>query len=811
MDKPIVAIFSDSNFFSIHLVENLLAKSWSVIVFAPDKKNWLIKTDHIANRLNLRVDEEKNFLPTIPLSYCIFCFGFLNLRAAYDKFKSLYSENVIKTVKSFAIFPSEIFDATENNNLPLNSNLAVIYLSNIFGPRLDPESGLRISAILTEVVKGKSMTVGVGEVFYPVFAPNVAREISKWLFSFGPYGKEIFVVGSQVSASELWRSVLKLLPDIKLFYDKNIQIKQIPRGFLRQNLESNLSFMLKETLLRVVPNVKKKQLPKFIKPLILFLVIYLALPVFSLLLASGLLYASYVFYGSGKMDLAKNLIVLSKVASGIGRVGLPYKEVVYGLNAFRKLGDVGLTSLEVIEVSKEFMSKVLGNEIYDPESFSGRLKVYSDFIYQSVSLLEAETKVEAGEGVIMAKKILNKVNFEKIKKVALAGSGISEELSGVLGKDGRKTYLVLFQNNMEIRPTGGFIGSFAIVTFEGGRMTDFSVSDVYSADGQLKGHIEPPKPIKDYLGEANWFLRDSNWDPDFPTSAKRAEWFIDKEIGRAVDGVIAIDLSPVKDALAVMGPMFLPDYNMDVTTENLYEKTQEEVHEDFFPGTHKKASFLTALSRNMVEQLADLDSSEKTGMIKTFYESLEQRHIQFYLHNEKIQSAISGLGWSGTLAQGNCGKDCYPDFVGLVEANVGVNKANYFISRDQNLAVNVLPDRIERELTVRFKNSANPGLGLPANYKSYVRILVPADAQVEGNYEITEGGGLKEIGFLLEVITGQEKEVVVSWSSSKAVDNYGVYIRKQAGTGEDGNLSVAINGDVVYNSNLIKDTWIQKP
>ena len=811
MDKPIVAIFSDSNFFSIHLVENLLAKSWSVIVFAPDKKNWLIKTDHIANRLNLRVDEEKNFLPTIPLSYCIFCFGFLNLRAAYDKFKSLYSENVIKTVKSFAIFPSEIFDATENNNLPLNSNLAVIYLSNIFSPRLDPESGLRISAILTEVVEGKSMTVGVGEVFYPVFAPNVAREISKWLFSFGPYGKEIFVVGSQVSASELWRSVLKLLPDIKLFYDKNIQIKQIPRGFLRQNLESNLSFMLKETLLRVVPNVKKKQLPKFIKPLILFLVIYLALPVFSLLLASGLLYASYVFYGSGKMDLAKNLIVLSKVASGIGRVGLPYKEVVYGLNAFRKLGDVGLTSLEVIEVSKEFMSKVLGNEIYDPESFSGRLKVYSDFIYQSVSLLEAETKVEAGEGVIMAKKILNKVNFEKIKKVALAGSGISEELSGVLGKDGRKTYLVLFQNNMEIRPTGGFIGSFAIVTFEGGRMTDFSVSDVYSADGQLKGHIEPPKPIKDYLGEANWFLRDSNWDPDFPTSAKRAEWFIDKEIGRAVDGVIAIDLSPVKDALAVMGPMFLPDYNMDVTTENLYEKTQEEVHEDFFPGTHKKASFLTALSRNMVEQLADLDSSEKTGMIKTFYESLEQRHIQFYLHNEKIQSAISGLGWSGTLAQGNCGKDCYPDFVGLVEANVGVNKANYFISRDQNLAVNVLPDRIERELTVRFKNSANPGLGLPANYKSYVRILVPADAQVEGNYEITEGGGLKEIGFLLEVITGQEKEVVVSWSSSKAVDNYGVYIRKQAGTGEDGNLSVAINGDVVYNSNLIKDTWIQKP
>ena len=158
---------------------------------------------------------------------------------------------------------------------------------------------------------------------------------------------------------------------------------------------------------------------------------------------------------------------------------------------------------------------------------------------------------------------------------------------------------------MELRPTGGFIGSFGLITFDGGRLSDLTVNDVYTADGQLNGHVEPPLPIKNYLGEASWWLRDSNWDPDFPTSAKRAEWFLDKELGKKVDGVIATDLYPIKEILKVTGSVFLSDYNSTITSENLYETTQNEVQNNFFPGTHKKASFLTALSRSLLGELTD--------------------------------------------------------------------------------------------------------------------------------------------------------------------------------------------------------------
>ena len=351
-------------------------------------------------------------------------------------------------------------------------------------------------------------------------------------------------------------------------------------------------------------------------------------------------------------------------------------------------------------------------------------------------------------------------------------------------------------------------------------MSDFTLSDVYSADGQLKGHIEPPAPIKDHLGEANWFLRDSNWDPDFPTSASRAEWFLDKEIDKQVDGVIVLDLEPVKSMLMHTGPIYLADYDLDITKDNLYEKTQDEVHEDLFPGTHKKASFLTALSRNLVTEVSNLPSEKKALILKEFYKDLEERHIQISLHNTQVQDSVAALGWNGEVATPTCGSGCYADFVGVVEANVGVNKANYFIQRRHDLKIEILPKKIRRELTIELKNNANPSLGLLGKYKAYVRVLVPVNAEAHGNYDITTSGQRKELGFLAEVLGGEAQKLVISWSTPRVGNmSYGIYFRKQAGTGEDDPLNVSIlapTKSYSYNTNLSRDfltkvTWINTP
>lgn len=821
MAKPLVAIFSDLNSLGLYLIEALLSKNCQIVVYTTERDLWFGRTKHITNRSNFGIKDEKDYLRGVLPSYAVFCCGLVDKNRAFKKFKSIYSLRAFRNIKSLAIFPAEAFESRENASLPLNSNLAVIYTGDLLSPRIDATSNLSINRIIREILGDRTMTIGVGEIFYPIFASDAAKQISKWIFSFGPYGKETFLLGDQVSGAVFWQEVRKLLPGVNLYYDKKLRVSVLPRGYNQEILSAHLGFCLKETL-KGLPQRNKTvstitmpiKIPSRHLKIVLFsITIFLFLPFFCLLISGSLLFASYK---------AKTPIPFAKIPASIGKmesaifkgipvIGAPYKESYFMLGVVEKASDLSINAMSVVEDSGKLLTKVLGDEIYDPENLTKDLEVNLEYIQRTISFIQTETVSSASQGVVAANYLQKKVDLEKLKRLSSQGVIIIANLSRLLGKEGRKTYLVLFQNNMEIRPTGGFIGSFGLVTFEAGRMADFSVSDVYSADGQLKGHIEPPKPIKDYLGEANWYLRDSNWDPDFPASARRAEWFLDKEIDRQVEGVVAIDLSPVKEILKYTGPVYLPDYNIDITSENIYEKTQSEVQENFFPGTHKKASFLTALSRNLVTNFVNLDSSQKISILRTFIDALEKRHIQVFLHDEAVQGAVSSLGWSGEVAVRNCGENCYSDMVGLIEANVGINKANYFITRDQKLAVDVEGDKITRELTINFKNSANPGLGLPAQYKSYVRVLVPQDSEVEGDFEISEGKGIKEIGFFIEVTAGQESQAKVTWSSKAGnKENYGLYVRKQAGTPEEDKISVVINGDLIYNLNFTRDIWLQK-
>ena len=185
---------------------------------------------------------------------------------------------------------------------------------------------------------------------------------------------------------------------------------------------------------------------------------------------------------------------------------------------------------------------VFQNRVGDVQKLISEIKTGLDQSYFYFSLVEGELKnpslINQTAKFFWSKNRFNQLNqrIPEIKSLIVQARKGIEIFPWLIGQDQKRTYLVLLQNNNELRPTGGFIGSFAFLTFDKGKFVDFEVQDVYWADGQLKGHVEPPSELKKYLGEANWYLRDSNWDPDFPTSAVKAQWFLEKETGRVVDG-----------------------------------------------------------------------------------------------------------------------------------------------------------------------------------------------------------------------------------------------------------------------------------
>ncbi|MCD6225716.1 DUF4012 domain-containing protein, partial [bacterium] len=168
------------------------------------------------------------------------------------------------------------------------------------------------------------------------------------------------------------------------------------------------------------------------------------------------------------------------------------------------------------------------------EDFPKEIQTKGEALIEDIALLRAEMK---GAGTCLpkgwAKKITSKEKLlAEQQEVLEKGLKIAPFLDWLTGREQPRRFLVLLQNNMELRPTGGFIGSLAVLQFTDGQLIDFKVNDVYQADGQLKGHVEPPAPIKNILGEGGWYLRDSNWSPDFPVSAQRAAWFYRKETGQ---------------------------------------------------------------------------------------------------------------------------------------------------------------------------------------------------------------------------------------------------------------------------------------
>lgn len=302
-----------------------------------------------------------------------------------------------------------------------------------------------------------------------------------------------------------------------------------------------------------------------------------------------------------------------------------------------------------------------------------------------------------------------------------------------IAQDSKKTYLVLFQNSAELRPTGGFIGSYGLLTFEKGKLLDFSVEDIYAADGQLKGYVEPPEPIKKFLGQNTWYFRDSNWDPDFTVSAPRAEWFLNKTTGRNVDGVIAVNLPAVKELLTATGPITLSDYNEEVTSDNLFERAEYHSEIDFFPGSTQKKDFLGALAREIFNRLKNSSASELLKFSQAMETSLVQKQLLFYLHDTDSQRLLLEQNWAGAIFAPSLSQTenqpVTSDYSYSVEANLGINKANYFLKRSLEQQLTLLKNReILSVTTIEYQNQSPADAWPGGIYRTYLRQYLPINS-----------------------------------------------------------------------------------
>lgn len=218
----------------------------------------------------------------------------------------------------------------------------------------------------------------------------------------------------------------------------------------------------------------------------------------------------------------------------------------------------------------------------------------------------------------------------------------------LLGAAGPRKYLFLFQNNQELRPTGGFIGSYARLDLTDGVIKRFFIDGIFNPDGQLKENIVPPKPIQKV--SAGWSLHDSNWFPDFPTSAEKAIFFYEKTGGPTVDGVVTITPTLLGKLLELTGPIPLPEYGVTISAENFIPVVQEEVEVKYDREENQPKKILSDLAQEIFARLLIVPSLEHfRGVAEAVVEGLNERHIILYSRQPETQALLDEAGWSGRV------------------------------------------------------------------------------------------------------------------------------------------------------------------
>jgi len=302
----------------------------------------------------------------------------------------------------------------------------------------------------------------------------------------------------------------------------------------------------------------------------------------------------------------------------------------------------------------------------------------------------------------------------------------SDIILDILGYNGPRKFLFLFQNNEEMRATGGFIGSYGILDISNGRIKKLFVDDIYNPDGQLRARVIPPEPIQKM--SAVWTMHDANWFPNFPTSAEKVAWFYEKTGGPTVDGIIAMTPEVIEKMLSISGPIDMPEYGVVVDEKNFREIVQYEVEVDYDKEINQPKKIIADLTPKILDRLLSVKNPEKMlAVLNVLNSALKEKHILIYSKNFNIQKMISDQGWSGEML--NTSKD----YLSVINSNINGYKTDGVIEEkiEHNVQIKEDGNIVDEVIITRKHNGGNEKYDWWNKVNGdYLRVYVPEGSRL---------------------------------------------------------------------------------
>ena len=281
---------------------------------------------------------------------------------------------------------------------------------------------------------------------------------------------------------------------------------------------------------------------------------------------------------------------------------------------------------------------------------------------------------------------LSLIGDENTKELLSDTKKLEDGLSAIisfLDVDGDRRVVLLFENHSEIRPSGGFVGSYADVTLDKGSVKNIKVDDIYTPDRNAKYKIVPPIQLQSIT--TGWGARDANWFFDFPTSAEKTlELLESSEIyihdGVKFDGAISINANVVSDILSVVGPIYVPEHDVTLTSENFIFAVRDEVESarEENPKENPK-QILGLIAPTIIDRMQNLSEEKKTELMIAMIGRAYNKDLKFYFRDGELQKFIEDTPFSGSVYA--LPETFNGDYLAVVNANVAGGKTDIFINQ----------------------------------------------------------------------------------------------------------------------------------
>lgn len=380
-------------------------------------------------------------------------------------------------------------------------------------------------------------------------------------------------------------------------------------------------------------------------------------------------------------------------------------------------------------------------------------------------------------------------------------------LTQLLGIEETQTYLILSQNNDELRPAGGYISTWGWMTVRNGRILEFEYNPTTTTEPN-----PPPASFAQDFDVPSWWYQyerpiymawDGSWYVDFGQTAEMAAWYYNNgdNPGAPVDGVIAIDITGLEYLLEALGEVELPGYAENVGSANfrnvVYEIRASRDGDDL---AHK--NFLADLYSEVLVNWQNVPQENKSDVLGAILRGLREKHVMLYFADDSMNQALDILDWDGRLDAGT-----EHDYILVADANLSANKSNNSIFRQWTYDVEINQDgTLNSRLIVNYDYPDAIAKSDPAvspehywsiDYFNRVQIHVPAGSDlvefenfVEPFSEIDQESHTIFVSSVLVYYNSGER-VEVAYQTPALIETVGVYRRyrlrmqKQPGTRSD--------------------------